>query len=438
MASRFFMLERLEKVVVKRLSADVPSDRIKYPEEMLNEIAIGLSTLSTYPTHFTEGTNPMFLESIRFYMLYILVCHDMTDLTLSRFSREGFRYYLTMTQSPSTDQVWKWSLEEYRKLIHLLVWSATEVNDCERQRFLPSPQRAAQFLEDGDLVKLFGSGSPSEITKSREKFAQMVTKSDVEDLLPLVDLTVVHPKLLEVIIKPLKIIDGEILGNVLGIQAIRGSRWLRNYSQLYGNPVFHKKQKNLIPGIFCHSSDKDKGDYKETWVQTACIDRPMYPDGIYKWTVLPELKLSTDMEEISGWCLDIGFLNLCYGESFTETETETVLRENRRGWYLMIEDGYDDTPSILFYRGRSLLDVSDEHNEFENVSLLEEFQFNCTIEVEVNRIKNFIQISYGRNSETFELDDVPGGLLYPVVSVNRRGVQITTTLRDGFDHTIGV
>ncbi|KAL2621569.1 hypothetical protein R1flu_001774 [Riccia fluitans] len=439
-ASRFFLLERLEKMVVRRLSSDLPLENVLHSEDTLNKIAVSLSTLCAHPTLVTEGQEAMFMEAIRFRLLYILISHDLTESTLFKLSREAFCYYLSKTQIPLTDGLWQWSLEEYRKLIHLLSWCAIEVDDFGRRQCLPSSESAVRFLEDGDEVRLFGSDIYTRIAESRAKFVPDKVKKDLNDFLPLVDLTSIHPELLILIIKPLNIIDAQVLTNVIETQAIRGCRWLRNISQLgtpFNRSLYGRRLSVGLSLLWKSHKGETVSNPEVDSITTVQVERPMHPNRIFKWTVLLELNrpkgIEVEEDEYPLGGLEIGFLGRCYGESFTGAESEEWLSSSYRGWALSIEG---DLKGAKFYRGYSLIEGSDEFVDTErawDLPLGKKFQPNSRIEVEVNRVQNIIVFSYEGSSIAMSLQDVPGGLLYPAVSLQSEKFQGTITLEKGWE-----
>ncbi|KAL2620299.1 hypothetical protein R1flu_000504 [Riccia fluitans] len=163
-------------------------------------------------------------------MVQILATNDMSGLTLSKLSKEAFSYYLDKTQNPWGHKVWKWSLEEYKKLIQLLGWSVVQNGDepaeFENLFCLPSPVSAARYLLDRDELRLFGNPA-STVIENHKRLDTDAVKKTLQDLLPLIDLPSIHPELLVEVIKPLKIIDAELADTFIA-QAVRFSSWLRN------------------------------------------------------------------------------------------------------------------------------------------------------------------------------------------------------------------
>ncbi|KAL2607693.1 hypothetical protein R1flu_026266 [Riccia fluitans] len=207
-AARFFLLDSLVIVTLRRMWACL-SEKVHgmSSENFLNSVADGLSTLSIGSSTLmgTEEKEARFIEAIRIRIVQILASNDMSGLTLSKLSKEAFSYYLDKTQNPWDHTVWKWSLEEYKKLIQLCGWSAVQ-NEDEPAEFenlfcLPSPVSAARYLLDRDELRLFGN-PVSTVIENRKRLDTDAVKKTLQDILPLIDLPSIHPEVLVEVINP--------------------------------------------------------------------------------------------------------------------------------------------------------------------------------------------------------------------------------------------
>ncbi|KAL2629135.1 hypothetical protein R1flu_013821 [Riccia fluitans] len=160
------------------------------------------------------------------------------------------------------------------------------------------------LLDSYKLVMKRSSLGLSLITESSKK---LVVKKVLNELLPFVDLTSVHPELLFLIVKPLKVSDAEVLGTAIDRKTIQRCRKWRTYSQL---------RLDLGMPVLCHRlhGRKDNDD----WLRTAhvTIDRLMHSGGRYRWSITPEL---TSYSKNTGVSVDlrgvqIRFFNLCNAE----------------------------------------------------------------------------------------------------------------------------
>ncbi|KAL2632036.1 hypothetical protein R1flu_016722 [Riccia fluitans] len=179
-ASQYLLLEGLEKLIVRKLWFDLPPNNVVPQEDMLNKIAVTLSILCDYPTSvFTEGKKAKFMEVIRLHLLLFWVSHGRKEsAALSKVSKEAFRYYLEKRQQPPTNErLWGWQMVEDEKLELLLAWCAIRLevnNGCKAQN-------VDGVLKDFGEVKLFKI--------SRERWISDAVNVDLNELLPLIDLT---------------------------------------------------------------------------------------------------------------------------------------------------------------------------------------------------------------------------------------------------------
>ncbi|KAL3688595.1 hypothetical protein R1sor_014904 [Riccia sorocarpa] len=392
-AARFFLLDRLEDDMLKRLAVFLSErNHDAYTEDMLNSVAVGLSNMITLVTD--DPTNrrvsviePPTLKAILLRLVQILVSHNLSGATISNLSKDAFIFCLKniRERNPSTSR-WNWSLEEYRKLTQVLIW-CVRTGGSEDVECLPSTESVARFLRDGDQVELFKSsrpgplsrpGYPSQVAlKDFEILLPDIMKNNFSDLVAMVNLTCIHPDVLLTVVNPSGIIDAEKLTNVLRIQALRDFRW------------------------------------------------------IYQWAIVPRRRQDgfTIPEEDRRYpgVFQIGFFRRLHGEDSSLDDTDLCLSQNPKGWALVISD---DAGRATFHGSEGGLGPDWV------LPTGKRFEVDKEIEVKLNRVDQTCCFSYDGSSISVVLRKLQGGLVYPAVSFQSRLLKVSMIFRGGFDQHV--
>ncbi|KAL3688597.1 hypothetical protein R1sor_014906 [Riccia sorocarpa] len=377
LAARFFLLERLEDDMKRRLTFLIAKRYHQiYTEDMLNSVAVGLSNIIALKSEKpTNGGGSKFFAWCRSW------CLPSTN-SVARFLRDGDKLELYKNSRPR-----------------------------------PLPGRTFQVeLKDFEILL------PDSMT------------NNFTDLLAMVNLPCIHPDILLTVVIPSRIIDAEKLMEVLEIQALSDYQCLRN-SCLRSTPNLLCRREwspTTRPTSRIEFEHRDSEyEYSDTRKQeTFYAATQMHFYGIYNWAIVARLQDGLNISEVDRRYpggFQIGFYRRLHGERLSMDDEKLSLSENPEGWAMEISD---DAGSAKFYC---------REDELDHVWVLpsgKRFEVYKEIEVKLNPADQVWSFSYDGSSISVVLRNLQGSLLYPGVSFQSKLLKVCIIFRGGFDQEV--